>query len=87
MVGLDEKREGFNHSHCLISTLPRSKGTEKKIREEAVEFDHDAGGDGEPDRGKHRSGGEELFHGLGGWGWRNGAGAVGLSSTLSGGKR
>jgi hypothetical protein len=71
MVGLDEEREGFNHSHCLITTLPRSKRTEKEIRKEAIEFDHDAGGDGEPDRGKHRCGGEKLFHGLGGRGWMN----------------
>lgn len=40
------------------------RGVEKKIGVEAVEFNHDAGGDGEPDRGEHRSGGEELFHGL-----------------------
>ena len=87
MVGLDENRDGFNLSRSLLSTLVRSERMEEEVGEEAVEFDHDAGGDGEPDRGKHRSGGEELFHGLWGWGWRNGVGAVGLSSTLSGGKR
>jgi hypothetical protein len=42
-----------------------SKGAEQHIGEEVVEFDHDDGGDGEPDRRKYRSCGEELFHGLG----------------------
>jgi hypothetical protein len=48
-----------------------SKGAEQHIGEEVVEFDHDDGGDGEPDRRKYRSCGEELFHGLGsrGCGW------------------
>ena len=87
MVGLDEDRDGFNLSRCLLSTLARSERMEEKVGEEAVEFDHDAGGDGEPDRGKDRGGREKLFHGLGGWGLMNGGRAVGLSDTLSGGKR
>ena len=37
---------------------------EQKIGEKPVELDHNSGGDGEPDRGEHRSGGKELFHDL-----------------------
>ena len=40
---------------------------EQQVGEEAVEFDQDAGCDREPDGGKHRGGGEELFHG-----WKSG---------------
>lgn len=47
----------------------RSEGMEQQIREEAVELDHDAGGDAEPDGSKHRSRGEELFHGWMGVRW------------------
>jgi hypothetical protein len=39
-----------------------SKGMEQKIRKEAVEFDHDSGSKGEPDRGKNGGGGKEFFH-------------------------
>ena len=39
------------------------EGMEEKIGVEAIEFDHDACRDGEPDCGEHWSGGEELFHG------------------------
>ena len=48
-----------------------SKRAEQHIGVEAVEFDHDSGRDGEPDRGEDRCGGEELLHGLGsrGCGW------------------
>jgi hypothetical protein len=48
-----------------------SKGAEEHIGEQVVEFDHDDGGDGKPDRRKYRSCGEELLHGLGsrGCGW------------------
>jgi hypothetical protein len=51
--------------------MPNSKGAEEHIGEEVVEFDHDDGGEGKPDRRKNRSCGEELFHGLGsrGCGW------------------
>jgi hypothetical protein len=51
--------------------IPNSKRAEQHIGVEAVEFDHDSGRDGEPDRCKDRSCGEELFHGFGsrGCGW------------------
>ena len=42
-----------------------SEGGEQHIGEKVVEFDHNDGGDGEPDRRKNRSCGEELFHGFG----------------------
>lgn len=43
------------------------EGVEQQIGIEAIEFDHDPGGDGEPDRCEDRGGGEEFFHGDG---WR-----------------
>jgi hypothetical protein len=54
-------------------TATNSKRAEEHIGEEVVEFDHDDGGEGEPDRRKNRSCGEELFHGLGsrGCGWKD----------------
>jgi hypothetical protein len=41
-----------------------SERVKEQIGEEAVEFDHDSGRDGEPDRSKDRSGGEKFFHGF-----------------------
>jgi hypothetical protein len=40
------------------------EGVEEEIREKAIEFDHDAGREGEPDGGKDGSGGQKLFHGV-----------------------
>jgi hypothetical protein len=37
---------------------------EEQVGEEAVEFDQDASGDGEPDGGENRGGGEKFFHGF-----------------------
>ena len=39
-----------------------SEVIEEEIGEEPVEFDHDSGGDGEPDRRKNWSGGQEFLH-------------------------
>ena len=42
--------------HC------RSHGVEQQVWEETVPLNQDAGGEGEPDRGNHRRGGEEFLH-------------------------
>jgi len=39
-----------------------SHRVEEQVGIEAVEFDQDAGGHGEPDGGEDRSSGEELLH-------------------------
>lgn len=55
---LPQKLEGFpawNRTH--------SEGVEQQIGVEAVELDHDAGGDREPDRSEDGGCGEELLHG------------------------
>jgi hypothetical protein len=62
----------FGCSARILVPASNSKGAEEHIGEEVVEFDHDDGGDGEPDRRKYRSCGEKLFHGLEGWGLRKG---------------
>lgn len=41
-----------------------SEGVEQQIREETVEFDHDSGGEEEPDRRKDGCRGEKFFHDL-----------------------
>lgn len=46
------------------SGLLALKRMEEKIGIETIEFDHDSGSDGEPDRRKYRSCSEKLFHGV-----------------------
>ena len=41
---------------------PDSEGVKEKVGVEAVEFDHDPGCHGEPDRREYGCCGEELFH-------------------------
>jgi hypothetical protein len=48
---------------CSTSISNKSEGVEEQVGEEAIELNHDASGDGEPDGSENRGGGEEFFHG------------------------